>query len=477
MALTERLRRHIHDTGLAEPGDRLLVAVSGGPDSTALLLALCRIGEGFPFEVAAAHLHHGIRAAADEDERFVVRLCDSLGVPLVRDRVDVPALAREHGRGLEDSARRARYRFLRERAIEVGAGRVALGHTADDQAETVLMNIIRGCGRRGLGGMPPVRPLGHWDGLPDAPRVLLIRPLLRTTRREVEDFLRASDVAACEDESNKSPDFFRNRVRHHLLPLLAEGYNPQVARVLADTAELLRAEDEYLDERARAELGGSEYIAVGQLLGAPAWLGRRLLRLAYEDACPRGELAFDHVEAVLGLCRSEGDGEVSLPVSISAVKTGDVLLFRSGRPPEPAAACVPLPEEGRVEVPELGIAIEVARVDRSEMLLPRDVRGSAHIYLDEEKVSPPLYVRNRLPGDRFRPSGMGGSKSVHDLFIDEKVPRHRRHLVPVVADEGGILWIVGYRLDERAAVGEGTRRVLLVRIAPLTRSSGLHPGA
>lgn len=466
-AVRAALARH----RMVAPGDKVLVGVSGGPDSLALLHVLWRLRAEIGVALHVAHLNHLLRGEqAAEDAAFVRAVSEGLGLPCTVEEAPVARLARERGLSLEEAGRVARYDFFRRLAAATGAARVALGHTRDDQAETVLMRLLRGAGPSGLAGIPPVR-----DGW-------VIRPLLAVSRAAVEAYCRAHGLRPRRDPTNEEPSFLRNRVRLELLPRLESEYNPELRQALAQLAELLRAEEEWLGRQAeeaaaglvRAE-GGSVVVGVEGLVQLPLALRRRVVRLAAERAGVPGPLPFEHVEGVLALCEAAVGGAVSLPGACEARREHDGLVIGAGGG-RGAPFSYRLAVPGSVLVPEAGLRL-VAEVVPGGAWPPRDGaaggappdderRGAGQAgvaVLDADRLPLVLTVRSRRPGDRFRPLGMRGEKKLQDFLVDAKVPRRERDRVPVVEAGGEIVWVVGHRVDARFAAGEASARRLVLR--------------
>lgn len=461
--MLEGVRRFITRNRLLEPGDRVVVAVSGGPDSLALALVLHALQEEWRLALHVFHLHHGLRGEdADRDAAFVREVAARLGLPCTVARRDVRAEAGRLGGGLENAGRVARYRALAELAEQLGARRVAVGHTMDDQAESVLMGLLRGAGRRGLGGMAPSRPLGF--GAP--PDVTLIRPLLAVRRADTEQYVLAAGLEPRRDPMNEDPRFLRARLRTQLIPLLEEQYNPAVVTRLAVLAGIMRDEDDFLERQAREaarELGvgftGREAVLPASALARlhPA-LGRRLVRLAGRAA--GATLAARAVEQVLDLARRTGDGEAHLGRHLVAERAGDrIRLYRSGTGDGGAAA--PLP--GPVPLPVPG-AVTLAGhriVARAEGPAAFPAAGPWELDVDPDALPGPLEVRTRRPGDRVYPVGMTGSTKLQDLFVNRKIPRGDRDRVPLVVSGNEVVWVVGLRADRRFVARPGRPRVAL----------------
>lgn len=461
-------------------GDRVVVAVSGGPDSTALLHALWRLRGDLRLSLHVAHLDHRLRGEASvADARHVADMAASLGLPCTMDAVDVAALSRRDKLSLEDAGRRARYRFLRRVRDEVGAARVALGHTRDDQAETVLMRLLRGAGPGGLGGIPPVR--GGW----------VIRPLIEVGREQVEAYCREEGLHPRQDPTNLEAVPLRNRIRLELLPLLERQFNPALRHSLARLAEMMREEDAWLAALAADAFGdlavttpGQVALPLGSLQEAPLALRRRLVRLAWqylawqrlaggvgeepEEDAPL-TLDFHHVERVLGLVEGRPGAWVPLPRGILARRTARALELARGVPDRVAPYTYDLPVPGRVRVPEAGLWIEA-----EVMPVPAGSGGAelwgdgrVHTACDADLVpglgTGHLAVRNRRPGDRFWPLGLGGSTRLKGFLNGARVPLVERDRLPLILSEGQVLWVVGHRPDDRFRVTPETRRLLVLR--------------
>ncbi len=445
--------------GMWRAGDRVLVAVSGGPDSAALLDVMARLRAEEGLELAVAHFNHGLRPEADAEEEHVRKLAERYGLEFYAGRGDVRAEAESMGRGIEAAARKLRYQFLEETARRVGCRRIALGHTASDRVETVLINLLRGAGLWGLRGMPAVR--GR-----------IVRPLIRAWRWQTEQYCRARGIEYVVDRSNlEAGQFLRNKVRLELLPYLEREYWPGVQEAILRAAEAVEMELEWTQPLVREALERADFSVEGQVAklraGAiaemPQGLAIRAVREAAERVLgPLWDWQWKHFEAILQIA-SEGrtGAAVSLPGGASTrVRYGFLEIGRLPEPAEPLAER-PLPVPGVVELPEAGLVLEARLVPAEEAPPP----GKMTAILRPE-LADGLSVRGWRPGDRFRPMGMRGTKKLQDLFVDEKVPRERRGLVPIVVHKDrGIIWVVGLRLAEGVAAPPGVERVLVIRAA------------
>ncbi|MDH4179018.1 MAG: tRNA lysidine(34) synthetase TilS [Armatimonadota bacterium] len=454
------MRGTIETHRMIAAGDLVVVALSGGPDSTALLHALVQIKGRHRFRLRVAHVHHGIREAdADTDARAAAAFARKVGVPFSQHRADVPAYAESHGLSMEAAAREVRYRLLESTANRFGANRIATGHTANDQAETILLNLLRGTGPRGLAGIPPVR--GR-----------IIRPLLGVTREAVQHYCDSQQLPYRIDASNRDVAFARNRVRHELMPVL-ERFQPTLVSTLSRLAEIMRAEDDLLSEQADNALRGVASQRPGEvgillsLFGAlPSALQRRVIRAAIAKV--KGDeldIELERVDALLHLALEGRTGAlVELPGGLRAERTyGEVVIA-----PAPTRKAVStqewtLPVPGRVLLRDLGFDIAASR-SRAKRPPPSPMAA----LLNAAKIGGPLRVRTRRRGDRFRPIGMKGTVKLQDFFVNAKVPRAQRDGVPLVLSGDEIVWVVGYRVSEGFKVTEKTRRSIRLEATRLT---------
>lgn len=472
-ALRARVRRFIVDHELIAPGERVLAGVSGGADSTCLLLVLAGLRRSLGFELEAAYFDHGLRGArAAARELGAVRaLAAALEVPLHCGSGD--ARARAKGRSLEEAARELRYGYLAQAARERGCRVVAVGHTKDDQAETVLLHLIRGAGLRGLAAMPPCAP---WPVAPRADVPRLIRPLLDLSRADTERACAAAGVAPLRDPTNRSRAFLRNRIRHELLPLLRR-YNPRIDDALVRLAHAAAADAATLEQIAaqaivfEAATPTAVRLPRSQLRALPEALQRHAVRLAYARLLDdtRG-LAQRHVRAVLGAAAGPTGAQLDLPRGVRATIERDaVTLTTAGSGP------APLPD-GEVRLPVPGSA-RFGGWRFEAQLLPAALGGPLPddryvVLLSADACGSGLTLRRRRPGDRFHPLGMAQAKKLQDFFVDAHVPRAERDAVPLVWGERGLVWVVGQRLAEWARVREHETPVVLLRATRMGEGEG-----
>jgi tRNA(Ile)-lysidine synthase len=468
MAAVARLERHVagalRRVGYSGTGASLVVAVSGGPDSSALLHCLHRLRDQHGLRLHVAHLNHDFRGAeAEADAQFVEVLARQLGLPATVGKRDPPAYQRQRRlSSFEQAAREMRYSFLAQVAKEVGAAAVAVGHTADDQAETVLMHLIRGAGLHGLRGMSD---LSAWPWPRNERDLRLFRPLLHATKAETVAFCRELGCGYREDSSNMLTRFTRNRVRQHLLPLMASEYNPKIRESLVRLARTASLELDFLEkELARVwpdvalQSGGAVCFDCGALTSLHPALQRLVLRLGYATLVgDTRRLGESHLSAMAALAADRRSGRsIALPLGLRLHSVYDrLVLCRDGGlpcplPPLEGTHPVALPtEQGEERVMEVGgWRVSVQAVPPSADLTQHALTA----FLDRRALGEQVHLRTRRPGDRFQPLGMAQTKKLQDFFTDSRVPRDWRDRVPLLVSEGGIAWVVGWRIAHWAKV-------------------------
>jgi tRNA(Ile)-lysidine synthase len=457
MPLADQVLATIRRHAMLCSGGRVLVGLSGGPDSVGLLHLLRELEARGELTVSgAAHLNHGLRADADADEAFCKSLASDLGIPLIVERADVASLSRSWRTSLEDAGRRARYAFFDRAAAATESDRLATGHTADDQAETFLLQLIRGAGPRGLSAIAPARRR-------------ICRPLIELRRDAVREWLDARGFPFRVDPSNADPTFTRNRVRHRLLPLLKAEFSPAIVGVLAREAAIARDDEDHLQgeaiEVARSVVLASEHdvaVDAAALRCLHPAIASRVARIAMAVLAPQRYAGFAHVQRLLALARQPEASALSLPGQ-QAWRRGDRIVLQRRRPVGFANSFrVPLSIPGEVLLEPQGWAVSAdisaePPSQSSPAPLTAAVRAGA--------VALPLAVRSRRRGDRLRPAGMGGrQKKLQDLFVDRKIARELRDSVPLVVDsDDRILWVVGQAVAEDFRVTAASQGVLLLK--------------
>lgn len=487
MDLLNRVRNFIQRHDLLTEGDRVVVGVSGGPDSLSLLHLLHHLEE-YRLQLHVAHLHHSTRGeASDADAAFVADLARRWGLPATITRRDVPAIADRRDLAFEEAARRVRYSFLAHVAGEFGATKVAVGHNGDDQAETVLMHFLRGAGPAGLRGMRPATSLSDFrllEGdssfpLPSLP-LLLIRPLLDVSRAEVEAYCAEQGLEPRFDRSNLDTTYFRNRLRHELIPEL-ETYNPNVRARLRHTAEVIAADYDLL-ERLRDWAWDGVVIEESEeavVFDRVAWEAKHLSirralirRAAYRLRPQLRDVTFVHVEnAVRVAQRGDSGAQATLPaglmltVGYQRLTVADEGYERPLEGPElepDQEVAVALP--GDTALPDGDWILEAELLDRWSQAQVETNLDRWTAYLDADALEAPLILRTRRTGDHFKPHGMGGhAPRLTDWMTNAKIPRPWRDRLPLLTAAEEIVWVCGWRVSESALVGPKTQRVARLR--------------
>lgn len=465
--LAQRVCRYIGEQDLLRPGQRVGAAVSGGADSVALLRLLLELRAELGLVLSVVHVNHGIRGAeAEADQQFVAALAEERGLALYALVADTPAHAAARRLSLEAAGRELRYQYFQRLLTQGALDKVATAHNLDDQAETVLLRLTRGTGTTGLAGIYP-----QWPVVSRGSTAAIVRPLLAVRRHELESYLRELGQTWREDASNLDPQYARNRVRHRVLPLLEAELNPRVRELLAETAAIARAEEEYWAAEVRRLLGQVWSAAHGSLDLAgirrlPLALQRRLVRAAAELQGVR--LEFQHVEELLALAQAPPSGEkqLLLPGGWRASRRRDGLHFNPPKPARPAprdfAYALSLP--GEVAVAETGTIFRAT-------LGPLAPEQALQAY-DPAALPPALEVRNWRPGDRFWPSHTRAPRKIKELLQERKVPLSQRHNWPVIAGQEQIVWLRGFPAPQALLASPGGGPALVIQEYALQEAFG-----
>ncbi len=465
--ITRKIQTAIRRHKLLQPGQHILVGVSGGADSIALLALLHELAPAWKLRLTAAHLNHGIRGAdADQDARFVRSFVRRLGVGFIEGRANVPRLARRKGVSLEMAGREARYAFFADAARRRHCDVIATAHTANDQAETILLKLARGAGAQGLAGIPFTTRRYS---------LMLIRPLRDISRAEIIQFLRRRRLTWREDLSNADAAYLRNRVRHEVLPFLETRLNPRICQVLARTADILDKENEWLNTLAgnilsecAKESASGNTLNCRILASHPLAARRRVLR-QWLVACglDPNSLDFDAAERMddLLMTRPSGRG-VTLPGGWIVRKQGQCLHLDTAEIAASKIFRVPLRIPGTTLLPQLGLRIKASLAPG----IYKDKPLSIGQYPARASLSVTAWRRRRMvarswqAGDRMAPLGMAGSKKVQDIFVDGKVPGNRRPCIPLFECGGELVWMPGYRIARGWEVHDSARQSLQLAV-------------
>ncbi len=465
-----KVKKAIEKYSMLNPGDRVGVAVSGGADSVALLMELSAISDTYNLKLFMLHLNHGIRGEeSDRDQKFVIKLAESMGMPYDTEKISIPDLKKRKKGSLEDICRKERYAFFERMSEKHRLDKVALGHNLNDQAETVIMRFLRGSGLEGLKGFLPVR-----DGI-------YIRPLIDSTRDEILSFLEEQDMRFVTDSSNEENVYLRNRIRKELVPELRASYNARLEENISRTAEILRLEDDFIQESVRKIISdwnigqGAARIpahALKQLHPALQW---RLIKTVLEDRSPAGNgIGYLHVKSVAELIENVSpSASADLPFNIKVRREYDSLIIsqKQGRAlrltrddssdkgnKSDVSYIVEIP--GSVHIVETGRKMVFDVIDERE----ENPRGDNAVFMDYHSISFPLVVRKLRTGDRMQPLGMKGRKKISELLIDEKIPRASRGSIFLLADQKSVLWVPNLRLSDRVRITDMTEKMVKATI-------------
>ncbi|HXF49809.1 MAG TPA: tRNA lysidine(34) synthetase TilS [Verrucomicrobiae bacterium] len=432
--------------------EKILVTCSGGPDSVALLFALRALSEPLKLKLGVAHLNHLLRPETAKDAAFVKKLAHKLNLPFFYSEVDTKTMAKENKWSLEEAGRNLRYEFFVQMAKDEKYGKIATAHTADDAAETVLLQILRGTG--GPTGIP-------------AKRGKIIRPILWAARADVLAFLKQKKLAYRTDPSNKGTRFTRNRVRNELLPLLEKRYNPQIRQVLLRLAQIFEDEKTFLQVEAEKIIKKGLVMnneALGLKISALSKAPKALQREVFQTVCKRYfdlDLEFSAIERLLQLLETPGKIELAKNLFADSTRKGLLWFYQLEKKPEPLQLKLPFDKVVKAN----GLILESKQIPRNRLktlLLPTGWQA----YLDAARLKAPLLLRPVEKGDRFIPLGMKAPKKVGDFFTDAKVPVFQRRNALLLTSAGKICWVVGYRIAEDFKVQADTKEVLYLKAEP-----------
>ncbi len=452
--LTTKIKKYIEANKLLQPGERVIVAVSGGPDSMALLHIMHSLSQLLDFEIVAAHLNHGLRDAAADEEAFVRQNCQSIGVPCYSRTVPVAELAREQKTTLEDAGRNARYSYFNALREELGAQKIATAHHHDDVAETVLLHLLRGSGIKGLRGILPIQGS-------------LIRPLLTVSKVELMDYLKQENISYCLDLSNDDVYYLRNRIRHGLLPYLQTEFNPRIVGKLNQLALIARDENAALEEEclkywnSMVVYEDDETLVLNNtaLTLLHRAYQRRIILQTFSRLTGESGWSLEDVEKVLDLSFKNGSSlTLHLKKKVQVNKSYDRMVFTT-RPQERVKFLYKISVPGRVDILETGRAYLFSQIEKQD-LKPE----IGDIYLDFKLLPAALYLRSRQEGDVFRPPGMMGSKKMKKFLIDRRVPFYDRDRIPLLAGpDHEIYAALSLGVSRIAAVNSDTQSILLIK--------------
>lgn len=450
--------------------DRVIAAVSGGPDSICLLHILYALKEKFNLTLYAAHVNHCLRGEeADKDEEYVKSFCENLGIECFSKRIDINKLAKERGLSSESAGREARYEFFDELLKKLKAQKIALAHNANDQAETVIMRIIRGTGMEGLAGIKPVRSN------------IFIRPLINIKRESIEKYCSENNLNPRIDKTNLESIYTRNKIRLELIPYLQDNFNKEIVSVLNRLSDTIIADNDYLEKISEekyniyCEKKGRKVIIYKDAFSEDKALLNRMLRRAVNNI--KGNLYNIeklHIEELLALQRGSTGKKLNLPGGIVGFNNyGNIELalgeyFKVDLNSE--EHFLHINRENIIE--SLNLKVSLRLVPEDEKI---DFKEKPFVkYFDFDRAPENIYLRTRRNGDRFTPFGMQGSKKLKDLFIDLKIPKEERDSVPLILFDEEIVWIAGYRISEKYKVNKNTKNILEIKVLKGEENEGRH---
>ncbi|BCB96164.1 tRNA(Ile)-lysidine synthase [Dissulfurispira thermophila] len=469
MEIIKKVRETINKYHMLAQGDHVLVGLSGGPDSVCLLTILHRLSTEFGINLSAVYINHGLRSDEIPYEiELCEDLCSSMDIPFITKSIDVRSYIKEKKLNKQEAARELRYNAFNEIAIQRSANKIAVGHNADDQAETIIMRLFRGTGPSGLAGIPPIR--SQRSGISNQ-KIDLIRPLIEIERYEIEDFLETEGIGFAIDSSNLKQKYFRNKIRQLIVPI-AKKINMDVIKTISRTADIFRDEERYFEIIVTKNLmklitrknDNTIELFIGPLEAMDTVILRRVLRRAIDETRGLRGISFTHIEEIISLIKSGKSGDrIYLPENIRAIKGYSTLILTSERPVR--LGTYTIDGVGEIVLRESQIVIRSTIMGINEVKDYGDSQKNAVI--DADKVHFPMIIRGRLHGDFFYPLGFGKKKKLQDYFVDEKIPRDERDAIALLISDNNIVWVIGYRLDERYKVDKDTKRVLKFEVKPL----------
>ena len=460
-----KVKEFLIKQNLLKPGEKLAAAVSGGPDSVAMLFCLNDLKKDIGFELSVFHINHMLRSKeSDRDESFVKNLTESLGLPFYFAKTDVAGYQKKHKCSVQVAAREMRYFHMNQLADRHSILKIATGHTADDQAETVLMRILKGSGLKGISGISPIRDNKY------------IRPMLEVTREEIEQFLKQNKIKFLMDSTNLKNHYHRNRVRNKLIPFLKEEFNPSIIDALCRSSQIFRADDNFISEVAQNELNKLLLKNHDKILILDAThfqtlheaLKRRIILDAiYQFSGSGRQVSQNIIENILHVIGSNVSGK-SLSVFNNLIfkYQYNQIIFElqkknlSGTLIKQKKLLIP----GKTKIEEIGKEVVSTIITKKDV--PKDLKKTASFtaFIDYSVTGKELFVRSRQRGDKFCPLGIKGHKKIKDYFIDKKVPWEKRDFIPLIMNKELIFWIAGYQISEFARIRENTNDVLKLEV-------------
>jgi tRNA(Ile)-lysidine synthase len=460
--LSQKVMDFIKENSMFEKGDKVIVAISGGPDSTCLLYILNELKEQIGITLVGAHLNHCLREVdADKDEEYAKMTCESLHIDFYSKKVDIHRIARENNLSCEMAGREERYGFFKELMISLNADKVALAHNANDQAETILMRIMRGTGIEGMVGIKPVRDK------------IYVRPILHFSRKEIEEYCLINSISPRIDKSNLENVYARNKVRLELIPYMEQNFNKDIITTLNRLSDTVKKDDEYLKDisqkefKKHCEIGCQRVIINKNAFELHEAILSRVVRHSLLEV-NHDLYNFEkiHISSIIELQKHETGKSIMLPQNIIVENCyGNMHIYIYEKEVIDNINQYSLKFNEKNIIHELNKTIELDIKSKSEFEEFKEFKGTDYIKnFDYDKIIGPIILRYRKDGDRFMPLGMTGNKKIKDLFIDLKIPKSKRNEIPLICFGNDISWVVGYRVSEKFKVSKDTKNILRIRI-------------
>lgn len=461
--IINKVKDTINKHRLIEKGDKIVLGLSGGPDSVCLLHILKQLEQELDITIFAAHLNHQIRGLeAQRDAMYISNLCDKLGVKFFVKSIDVPQYCKENGLSLEEGARKLRYDMFDEIKNSIRANKIVVAHNLNDQSETILMRLMRGTGLQGLKGI-------------EYKRDVIIRPLLDIERKDIENYCEVNELNPKIDSTNLESVYTRNRIRLELIPYMKKYFNPNIIESLVRMSHIIKDDNDFIENEAIVQYNqiankdeDSVYINIEKIKKLHISIKNRILRKAISEIL--GDVNFieqKHIEDIISLENEDKiDKHINLPRGIIIYRIVNQLIITNKEiKEEEIEFSYKVPTNGFIKIKELNMLVEskIINIDRlKSMRIEKDSKA-----FDFEKVKGGIIVRNRMPGDKIKISGMGGNKKIKDLFIDLKIPKANRCRIPIISDEQGILCVGDYRVSDDYKIDSNTKEVLKITFKKL----------
>jgi tRNA(Ile)-lysidine synthase len=448
---------------MVEEKDRILVGISGGPDSVALLYFLNSLKEKYKFEIFACHLNHSLRNEAEKEEEFVKEFCKKIGIKIYTKKRDVLKYKNRYKLSLEEACRELRYKFFRNLAERIKATKLALAHTADDNIETVLLFLIRGCGKEGIKGILPVRSEKNFS---------IIRPFIKIFRTEIEEYLKENNLSYCIDSSNFDKKFLRNKIRYELIPYLIRNYNPKIKEEILKFSEIENEENKFLEEISKKKYEnilvekkeGEVVLKRDKFENLNLSLKRRILRTAIEDVRKNlKDVNFNHIESMIEYIKGNREEKLLLPKDIFLKLEKDKIKISNSNKDSKTK----IDYFYKFKIPGTLYLKETNMILKAEILKEKKFyfNDKNVAYFDYEKIGNNfLFVRNRREKDKFSPYGIGKEVKLKSFLINQKIPKKERDLLPLILKDEEIIWVTGVRTSDKFLVEENTKKILEIKL-------------